>query len=113
MNLHKRLERLEQGNRPRHDADRGARAALWERILPLLSDDELAAIVGPGFDGFSVSDLERIAAGMYTPDVPVWEIPGDVLERLCELTTADERRLLGLPTQRFKHPGNRGVNLSK
>ncbi len=97
MATKQRVKKLEQEHYRRF-------RAVSDRILPQLSNGDLEAITGPGFEQFTDDELTRMAAGLSTPNIPAWDIPEDVLLKLCDLTTADERRLLGLVDLGFKHP---------
>ena len=94
-NLRRRLDRL--AARPRHDADRGALAALLGRILPQLTTAELEAMLDPRIAVMSYEQLAAIARGDYSPDWKPTPIPAAVLARLRGLCMNDyERGMLGV-----------------
>jgi hypothetical protein len=86
-NLEARVERLEQ-----------RKAAATERLLAQLSDEELEALAGPGWSDLTDAEIEAVAHGTRTAPRAVleYEPPMCVIDRLQELATPAEARLLGL-----------------
>lgn len=97
MTTRTRLQRIERERRRRA-------AEVGRRVCRQLSDSDLDALAGNLFDGMSDEQLARIAQGLERPQVEEPPIDPAVLKRLCDLTTPDEQRLLGLSESRFKHP---------
>ena len=91
--LAQRLARLEHKRRD-------AQHAVLNRTLPLLTGEELLALIGPldAWDDYTDSDVEAVIRGErpLPPAAAEYEPPSWVIRRLVELTTPEEQRLLGL-----------------